>query len=205
IPFIVVNRTPLTLPEIEKIDSVIIDSYAGGYRALEHLYRLGHDRIAVIAGSMKTSTAQERTRGGQQALKDLGLKPSSRYFYECDYSWKKASAAAKRLLELDPRPTAVFAHDDSMALAVREVILSENLRIPEDIALVGFDDIEFANLKGIELTTISQKKYEMGTVATQILVNKIENRTVNMVNKVVLEAGLIIRRTCGYQLTGYLR
>ncbi|MEW6263485.1 MAG: LacI family DNA-binding transcriptional regulator [Thermodesulfobacteriota bacterium] len=204
-PFVVINRVPMNHPAVDRIDSVIIDSYSGGYKAVEHLYRLGHDHLAIVAGSMQTSTARERTRGGRQALADHGLKFNPRYFFEGEYDFKKACAAAKSILKLKPRPTAVFAHDDNMAFGVREAVLSEGLRIPEDLALVGFDDINFADLKGIELTTVSQKKYEMGIVSTQVLVNKIEKKAVNMISKVVLEAELVIRRSCGFHRTGYVR
>ena len=204
-PFVVINRVPIHHKAVDRIDSVIIDSYAGGYKSVEHLYRLGHDRIALVAGSMKVSTALERTRGVKKAMVDYGIEFSPRYFFECDYDFDKARAAAKSLLKLSPRPTAVFAYDDNMALGVREEVLSAGLRIPEDLALVGFDDIRFADLKGIELTTISQKKYQMGTISAQILVNKIEEKAVLMVNKVVLDAELVIRRSCGFQNGGYVR
>lgn len=204
-PFVVINRVPLNHPSVDKIDSVIIDSYAGGYKAVEHLCRMGHERIAVVAGSMKTSTARERTRGGEQALKDNGLKPSPKYFFECDYDFAKAYAAGQNILKLKPRPTAIVSHDDNMALGARDAVLEAGLRIPEDIALVGFDDINYARLQSIELTTISQKKYEMGTLSTEMLINKIEKKSINMVNKVVLDAELIIRRSCGFHLTGYTR
>ena len=204
-PFVAINRVPSKHERVDKIDSVIIDSYTGGYRAIEHLYRLGHDRIGIFAGTMNVSTAEDRTRGVRHAMKDLGLKFDPRLFFECDYNFNKAQEAAQRLLEQRNPPAAIFAYDDNMALAVREVFLSAGRRIPEDLALVGFDDIRFADLKGIELTTISQKKYEMGAMATQILVNKIENDVGYMVSKVVLEAELVIRRSCGFQLTGYVR
>ncbi len=92
-----------------------------------------------------------------------------------------------------------------MALGVREAVLNEGLSIPEEVALMGVDDIEMASLTGVDLTTISQKKYEMGVMGVQILINKIKNATPHMVNKVVLEANLIRRKSCGYHLRGYTR
>jgi LacI family transcriptional regulator len=118
---------------------------------------------------------------------------------------EKAYNAAKRLLAIKNRPTAFFAQDDYMALGVREAVLNEGLSIPEEVALMGVDDIEMASLTGVDLTTISQKKYEMGVMGVQILINKIKNATPHMVNKVVLEANLIRRKSCGYHLRGYTR
>ncbi len=204
-PFVVINRVPFKHPSADKIDYVITDSYSGGYKAIEHFYRLGHDRIAVIAGLLKVSTAVDRTKGAKKAMSDYGLKFNPQYFVECDYSRQQAFQAAKRLLALKNTPTAFFVQDDNMALGVREAVLSCGLRIPEDIAIIGFDDIDTASLTGIELTTISQKTYEMGVMATQILINKIDGEAPSMVNKIVLDAELIIRKSCGYSLYGYRR
>ncbi|MBW2366642.1 MAG: LacI family DNA-binding transcriptional regulator [Deltaproteobacteria bacterium] len=204
-PFVALNRVPVDRPDADKIDYVVIDSYSGGYKAVNHLFRLGHDRIAVIAGAKKTSTTRDRTRGARQAMKDAGLQIDSKLIAYCNYERNRAFTAAKRLLAKDSAPTAFFTQDDNMALGVREAAFSLGLKIPEDIALVGFDDIDIAALTGIELTTISQKEYDMGVMATSILIDKIGNQSVHMVNKVTLEAKLLIRRSCGYRLSGYIR
>jgi LacI family transcriptional regulator len=89
-------------------------------------------------------------------------------------------------------------------LGTFQVIAEEGLRIPEDIALVGFNDIEFTSMKGIELTTIGQKKFEMGALAVKILVEKIEGDEIKPLPKeILLKPELIIRRTCGFHLKGY--
>jgi DNA-binding LacI/PurR family transcriptional regulator len=201
-PFVAINRIPMHHPAIDKIDYVIIDSYAGGYKAVEHLYRLGHDRIAIMAGNMRVSTAFARTKGAKKAMADYGLKFDPKLFVECKYSQNLAMQTAVRILGMKTPPTAVFAQDDNMALGVREAVLSLGLKIPEDVAIVGFDDIDMSALTGIELTTISQKKYEMGIMAAKILIDKITGETPSMVNKVVLDAELVIRKSCGYHLQG---
>ena len=201
-PFVAINRIPVNHPAIDKIDYVIIDSYTGGYKVVEHFYRLGHDRIAIIAGNMKASTAIARTEGAKKAMADYGLKFDPRLFIECKYSPKLARQAAIRILGMKNPPTAVFAQDDNMALGVREAVLSIGLKIPEDVAIVGFDDINMSALTGIELTTISQRKYEMGIMAAKILIDKIKKDAPSMVNKVVLDAELVIRKSCGYHLKG---
>jgi len=204
-PFILVNRISLNHLHDEKIDHVIIDNYTGGFKAMEHLYRIGHDKIAVLTGLMKVSTIIERTRGVRAAIDHYGIRFDERHFVECDYSRQKAYDATKRLLALKGHPTAFFAQDDNMALGVREAVLSLGMDIPGDIALIGFDDCDTASLAGIELTTVSQKKYEIGSIATDILIKKIESRTPPLVNKVVLDTELVIRKTCGYIETGYIR
>jgi DNA-binding LacI/PurR family transcriptional regulator len=125
---------------------------------------------------------------------------------DCGYIRSNAYDAAKRLLSLKERPTAFFCHDDNMALGAREAILQEGLKIPEDIALMGFDNIDTASLTGIDLTTIINNTSEMGEMGTGILIDKIEGATHDMVSKIVLEAKLVIRKSCGYHnLHGYAR
>lgn len=204
-PFVVTNRMPLNHSSADKIDYVVIDEHSGGYKAIEHLYKLGHDRIAIIAGFMQVSTAVRRTSGAKQAMSDYDLKLNPRFFVECNYSRELGFQAAKRLLGLKNAPTAFFAQGDNMALGVREAILTSGLKIPEDIALVGFDNIDVSALTGIDLTTINAKEYEMGAIATETLVNKIEGNAPSMVSKIVLDVELVIRRSCGYSLRGYTR
>ncbi len=205
LPFVAVVRTLRSSPLAEMIDSVTLDNYTGGYQAIEHLYRLGHDRIALIAGSLEASTAADRTRGAQQALKDLGIEMPSGLLVDCRFSRERATEAAHRLMERKEPPTAIFAQDDNMAFGVREAVFARGLRIPEDVALVGFDDVDVAGLAGIDLTTINQKIYEMGALGVNVLLDKIEGRGPPRVQKIVLESTLIIRKSCGYQQKGYVR
>jgi len=204
-PFVFTNRIPVNHPLGDDIDYVIIDNYAGGYRAVEHLYRIGHDKIAIIAAHMTASNMIERARGARSAMKEYGMHCNPDYFITCEYSRRRALLAAKGLLAMKDPPTAFFVQDDNLALGVREAILSSGARIPEDVGLVGFDDIDFAGVTGVELTTVSHRSDEMGTLATEILINKIENSAVGTMNKIVLEAELIIRKTCGHHLKGYVR
>ncbi|MBT8370941.1 MAG: LacI family DNA-binding transcriptional regulator [Desulfobacterales bacterium] len=204
-PFVLINRFSMD-PAIEnKVDYVVLDNYACGYDGVKHLYRLGHDRIAIIAGSMNTSTASMRTEASMKAMQDYGINVDTKLIAECGYSRDKAYDAAIRLLTIKNPPTAFFAQDDYMAIGVREAVINRGLRIPEDAALLGVDDIEMASITGVDLSTISQKKFEMGALGAEILINKIEKTDFNMVNKVVLEPKLIIRKSCGHYLNGYIR
>jgi LacI family transcriptional regulator len=204
-PFVLVNRFSMDSELKNKMDYVVLDNYACGYKGVKHFYRLGHDRIAIIAGAFNTSTATARTKGAMQALKDHGMDTDSKLVVECGYVRENAYNTAKRFFNMKNRPSAFFAQDDHMALGVREAVLSEGLRIPEDIALMGVDDIEMASLTGVDLTTISQNKYEMGVIGVEILINKIEKTTPDMVNKIVLEPKIVKRKSCGYHLHGYVR
>ena len=204
-PFVCINRVSLSRSLNNKVDYVTLDNYSAGYKGIEHLWKLGHDRIAIITGSLNASNAIASLEGAKAALLEHGIKIDPMLLREGNYSRQNAYNAAKRLIKLKKPPTAIFAQDDNMALAVREALLGSGLKIPEDIALIGIDDIEMGALTGIDLTTISQKKYEMGYIGVKILMEKIEKKAPPMVEKVVLEAELIIRKTCGYYLYGYKR
>ena len=202
-PFILVNRRIHNRLLDRKVDYIVLDNVSGGYMAMEHLYKLGHRRIGIIAGSLNTSTAVERTEGAKKLMKDYGLTFDSNLMMECRFLKESAYQVTKKSLTMKKPPTAIFAENDYMALGSREAILETGLRIPEDMALVGFDDIVPAALKGVEITTVSQKKYEMGSLATKVLIDKIENGVPTRVHQTILEPELIIRSSCGYRLYGY--
>ena len=199
-PFVATVRT-VTDPDLaEKIDSVTVDNFAGGYQAVAHLCGLGHRRIGLITGLSKTSTAAHRTAGAKKALQDHGLRINPKLIMDCGFSRDRAVKGARRLLAMKNPPTAIFAQDDNMALGVREVVLGAGRRIPEDLALVGFDDIDMASLTGIELTTVNQKIGEMGALSAKVLVDKIEKKDTPLVNKIVLQPEMIVRKSCGAYL-----
>jgi LacI family transcriptional regulator len=111
--------------------------------------------------------------------------------------------AAAEFLGLKDSPSAIFGVNDYMTLGAYEAVLDWGLRVPEDVALIGFNDITFSGMRGIELTTIGQKKYEMGSIAVHTLIDRIEGRDGGKVTQITLEPELIVRKSCGYRLRGY--
>jgi LacI family transcriptional regulator len=202
-PFILVNRRIHNRFLNKRIDYIVLDNFSGGYMAMEHLYQLGHRRVGIIAGDLNTSTAIERIEGAKKLLKEYGLKLDQNLLMECNFSKELAYHATKKFLSMKLPPSAIFAENDYMALGVREAILESGLKIPENMALIGFDDIAFSATKGVELTTIRQKKYDMGTLAVEVLVEKIEKRSPRAVTQITLEPEIIIRNSCGHRLYGY--
>lgn len=200
-PFVLVNRRVHNRRLEKKIDCVVLDNIAGGYMAIQHLYGLGHRSIAIITGALDTSTAKERTQGARKAFMEHGLVVRPDLIRECSYSKQGAYLVTREMLALQSPPTAIFAENDYMALGVREAILESGLRIPDDVALVGFDDIEATSLRGVEITTISQKKYEMGALAVECLVERIKGKRLQAM-QIVLRPEVIIRMSCGFVAKG---
>lgn len=190
----------------DNLDYVNVDNVKGGYLAAEHLIRLGHKRIGIIKGPLKNSTAIERFQGSSQAFKDYGLSLIDDLMHEGDYFKMSGYIAANELLHIpkNKRPTAIFVSNDDMALGALEAVMDMGLKIPEDVALVGFNDVETAALPSIALTTISLNAYEMGRLGAQRLIDKIEEkRGYKKKFQVVLEPELIIRKSCGFSSSKY--
>jgi len=202
-PIILVNRRTYHPIVKEGVDYVGVDNIRGGFLAVEHLIKLGHQRIGMIGGSFESSVSFERLEGGKRALQAYSLQENDVYFLEGNFLKESGYQGGKRFLKMEEPPTAIFATNDYMALGTYEAILEEGFKVPEEIAIVGFNDIEFAAMKGIELTTIGQKKYEMGAHAVKTLVERIEGRKVGLGEETILEPELIIRKTCGFHLKGY--
>lgn len=203
-PIVLVNRRTYHPVVKERVDYVGVDNFLGGFLAVEHLIRIGHKRIGVVGGSTESSVGHERLEGGKRAFEVYGIEKIDDYFLEGNFLKESGYQGGKRFLQMTKPPTAIFATNDYMALGIYQALLEEGIKVPEDFALVGFNDIEFASIKGVELTTIGQKKFEMGAMAVRILVERIEKpEGEEKVREILLKPELIIRKTCGFYLRGY--
>lgn len=189
--------------------SVTIDNILSAYNATEYLLQLGHTRLAHITGNLGTKTGQDRLQGFQSALQAYGLDGNPIYIREGNYSKDSGYLEMKALLELKQRPTAIFAANDLMALGAYEAIFDAGLKISEEIAIIGHDDIDVASLIRPGLTTMSQPTYNLGQIAAKMLIQKISNygsedheETTNdenilSQNEIVLNTKLIVRESTG--------
>ena len=205
LPFVLVNRHLLVPGRAGTLDSVVLDNYTGGYEAARHLLRMGHTRMAVMAGDLRASTAILRTQAAQAAMDDYGIPKEDRIVVDCGYVPDRAREAARELLAGPVPPTAFLCQGDNMALAVREAIFEAGLKIPGDIALVGFDDIDFSSVTGVDLTTVSHRQYEMGAKGAELLLKKLDrSKGKAMGQNITLQPELIVRKSCGHGLKGYI-
>lgn len=194
---LVENGTPVVvaerkMPEIE-VDSVLVDNFQGGYEATKHLLDLGHRRIGCISGPWDLTPSAERVAGYKLALNRHELQADEDLIVRGDYLFESGEMAVRRFLELSAPPTAIFACNDLMAIGAMKAILEQGLRVPEDISIVGFDDIALASYLNPPLTTIAQPKYELGRMAAQLVIQRITSSGSREKREIVLESRLVVR------------
>ncbi|MBO9604669.1 MAG: LacI family DNA-binding transcriptional regulator [Paenibacillaceae bacterium] len=181
------------------LPSVEADNYMGAYMAMRHLAALGHRKAAFIAGPFQFTTFYHRYRGFRAGMRDFGFDSHARLVYKGAYTYAEVLAFTRRLLERKDRPTAVFATTDQMAIAVLDAASRAGLRIPEDLSVIGYDNIDWADNPYIGLTTISAQKTAMAQLALQQLLRVIEakDEAGDEKKNMVLEPQLIVRKTTG--------
>jgi LacI family transcriptional regulator len=179
----------------EQVPAVCATNWQGAYNATEYLIDLGHRRIGFITGNMEMSAARQRLEGYQAALRTHHLASDPALIRYGEFHYPDGYAAALALLALPDPPTAIFASNDDMAIATLDVLRGAGLRVPEDISVIGFDGIPQAALVHPPLTTVCQPLAKMGRVATQMLLDRL-NDSSKPVRRVELPTELIVRGTC---------
>ncbi|MBB5323509.1 LacI family repressor for deo operon, udp, cdd, tsx, nupC, and nupG [Anoxybacillus tepidamans] len=155
------------------IPTVSIDNVSSARKATEYLINLGHRRIGFISGPLNVILSRDRLKGFRQAMAQHNIPIESFLVQEGDFSFESGYNMMMKFLALDQPPTAVFAANDEMAIGAIKAIKSKGLRVPDDISVVGFDDIQFASIYEPALTTISQPMFEIGKKAMELLIKLI--------------------------------
>jgi LacI family transcriptional regulator len=189
--FVVVD--PL-LPLSERIPSVSAAHSAGADVAVKHLLSLGHRRIAAITGPRGWIATEERLRGFHAALGAAGILAEPELVVDSNFEIDSGRTAARRLLDLHEPPTAIFAFNDNIAIGVLQAARERGVRVPDDLSVVGFDDVEAAEIVTPMLTTIRQPLAEMGRMAVSLLERLIEGQRIEALH-VELRTQLIVRET----------
>lgn len=154
--------------EREDASCISVDNQKGGYLAAEHLAGLGHKKIGCIAGSQYSGDSMERLEGFKAGLKKYGIVLADSLIYHGNYTLESGIECAEKLLNQDV--TAIFAFNDMMALGIMQVAAQKGIKIPEDVSIVGFDDILFSRFFPVPLTTVSQPVLEMSREAVKLLI-----------------------------------
>ena len=181
------------------VNSVSIEGKSGAYQAMSHLLGLGHRKILVVTGRKDDADSMLKLEGVRLALAEKGAKLPPSAFVEGHHVGALAIDAVARHLDAHPRPQAIFAFSDDMAIALTLWLRERGIRVPQDVAIVGYDGIPESRLLG--LTTVETPMYDMGVLAAQMLIERIEAGTAaREARHVVLRGSLRVRETCGASL-----
>jgi LacI family transcriptional regulator len=189
IPVVAVDRRV----RARDIDAVLVDNVRGAREAIAHLIGNGYRRIGLITGPLTTTTGRERRDGYRQALRDAGI-PLDPHLEHCGpFKEESGLQLAGELCDLSTPIDALFATNNLLTLGALEALHARNLRIPDDIAVVGFDEMPWAALSSISLTTVTQPVYDLGSTAAMRLVHRLHNPGVLTRQEIVLAPTLCIR------------
>jgi LacI family transcriptional regulator len=193
IPLVGVDREVVGRPFVAS------DNRAGAKKAVEYLHQLGHHLIACVAGPKDLPNAQERRMGYEDIalpiLRAAGVDPAA-YIVSADFSYDSGYAATRRLMDLAPRPTAIFASSDQQAIGGLRAAADLGLAVPGDLSIVGFDDIPLANLVMPRLTTVGQPVAKIGVLAMQLLLDLVSGAAAPRRRRHLLATSLQIRQSC---------
>ena len=193
VPLVVLDRQV----EGSQATSVLADNFRGGYIAAQHLIELGHRKIGCITRPFDLYHSQERVRGYQAALRNAGLPIEERLAVKGGFRLEDGRAAAFRLLDQHRDMTAIFAYNDFMAIGALRAVIERGLRVPEDVSVVGFDDIPQSAFTCPALTTVRQPKHEMGCQGAGLLLDLIDGKSPPEGTIGTLGVELIVRETTG--------
>ncbi|MEV8310115.1 LacI family DNA-binding transcriptional regulator [Streptomyces flavidovirens] len=191
IPYVLVDRVA---PSTEGC-SVSVDDVTGGALAVRHLIAGGHTEIAYVSGPLHLDQCRDRQAGALQALAEAGLPADRLRLIEAerlDVAAGRDSGA--RLLGMSSRPTAVFCANDLLALGVLQALYGAGVSVPDDVALVGYDDIEFASAAAVPLTSVRQPAFQMGRMAADLLIEETGDAAdTHQHQRIVLQPELVVR------------
>ncbi|HUG41637.1 MAG TPA: LacI family DNA-binding transcriptional regulator [Longimicrobiales bacterium] len=192
-PAVLVNSGPTN----GRFDTLNVDNAGGSTAVVRHLGALGHERIGLIAGEAQNHDAQERREGYGRTLAALGLERRPEWEVEADFTKQGGYAAAQRLAGLAERPTAIFAANDSMAVGALSALQEAGLRVPEDVAVVGFDDVPIARYVTPPLSTVQVDLQGLGRRAVELLLLALQEGAAHEPRHEVVGTSLVVRRSCG--------
>ncbi|WP_085000534.1 DNA-binding transcriptional regulator CytR [Cronobacter sakazakii] len=180
-------------PELE-LPTVHIDNLTAAFNAVNYLHELGHQRIACIAGPEEMPLCHYRLQGYVQALRRSGMTVDPHYIARGDFTYEAGANALEQLLNLPQPPTAIFCHSDVMALGALSMAKRRGFRVPDDLSIIGFDNIALAEFCDPPLTTVAQPRFDIGREAMLLLLSQLNGHTVSSGSR-LLDCELLLRGT----------
>lgn len=196
VPFVLLSRPNGYI----QCDTVAVDNQAGAYGAAAHLLGHSHQRIGIISGPADSPDSKERLQGYQKSVSEAGFPIPPELIISGNFQYEGGRIAMLQLLEVSPSITAVLAANDEMAMGAIDMAQQKGLLIPEELAVIGFDDIQIAALARPSITTVRQPMQLLGETAVAILFDRLQNPEAPFRHE-VLETRLVVRRSCGCQIS----
>jgi LacI family transcriptional regulator len=193
LPFVFIDRECRNY----RMDAVIVDNRDGAAKAVRHLLGNGHRRVGFISGKQDTQTGRERLQGYCEALAEGGVSVDPNIIKDGKFTIEGGYQAVKALLELTDKPDALFIANNAMTIGVIKALTEAQIRIPEEIALISFDDADWAEFFTPALTVIRQPTYTMGSLAGELLFQRISESKPSEIKEIVLKPELVVRKSCG--------
>ena len=188
-PFVFIDRKAKGV----EADAVLSDNVGGAYLATKHLIERGHKRIGIVLGIPGATTSEERLAGYRKALEEAGLPYEKRLVVLGGYRVEGGRQATEELLSLPEPPDAIFSTNNLMTVGVLQELFRRKVRIPKDVAVVGFDDLEWAEMANPPLTTVAQRPYEIGHRALEILLERLSGEGNSSAREVRIPVELKVR------------
>jgi DNA-binding LacI/PurR family transcriptional regulator len=189
IPVVAVDR------RVPNVDTILVDNKRGAYEAVSHLITNGYQRIGIITGPHNTTTGRERLEGYYKALEEAGIAIDPAIVRSGSFKMDSGRALANELLDVEPGIDALFITNNLMTLGALQALHDRNLQVPNDIGIVGFDEMPWATLGSISLTTVTQPVYEIGSTAAMRLFQRLQNPQAFTNQEIVLAATLCVRNS----------
>lgn len=189
IPIVLIDRDV----KHSNFDGVFLNSIKGACEGTEALIKAGHKKIAIIGGPSTSKPGRDRLRGYKKALMMNGIDINEDYIFYGDFKLESGYKIAKQILEMKDRPTAIFVCNNMMNLGCIKALNEKGVRIPDDMALIGFDEVEMLDIFGVKISVISRPTTEMGRVAMEILRDKLNNNDDSQIKRIILTPKLILK------------
>ncbi len=189
-PVVLLNRYLQGFPT----DVVSFDNQYGAYLVAEHVIKLGHRHFKVLMGPAQSSSSIDRERGYRKAFADHGITCAEDAFVYGDLRFETGYQFGLDLLKQKNRPTAVLAGNDFMAIGIIKAYIDNGLKVPDDLSVTGFDDIQMAGMSAVPLTTIRQPQVEMGQQAAQVVLDRLHGNK-SLPRRIIFDAELVVRES----------
>jgi LacI family transcriptional regulator len=192
VPMVFLNRCPDFLIS----DVIMTNNIKGAYSATEHLIRHGYEKIAIITGPTSISTGKDRLIGYKRALEDYSIAESDELVKEGSFNTESGYKKMKELMEQDYKPDAVFISNNSMTFGAYKYLKESGHTVPDQVAVIGYDDFDWAEIVEPPITTVRQPAYDLGVHAAKLILARIIKKQVKR-EMMYMDPTLIIRRSCG--------